>query len=122
MGSDGRKVAGMLLYGTTKCAVRYFTESLIQETQSTPVQVGTLSLGMVLTDLLVGPEAKESEDWERYVRILNILADRVETVTPWLAQRVLVVRKHGARIAWLTRGKILARFLAAPFRKRNLFV
>ena len=50
-----------------------------------------------------------------------ILADRVETVTPWLARRVLSNQRSGALIAWLTTGKILVRFLTAPFSKRNLF-
>jgi hypothetical protein len=34
---------------------------------------------------------------------------------------VLANRRAGARIKWLTQGKILARFLAAPFRRRDLF-
>jgi NAD(P)-dependent dehydrogenase (short-subunit alcohol dehydrogenase family) len=120
LGSDGRKVRHMLLYGTTKCAVRYFTEALVEETRGTPVQVGTLSPGMVVTDLLVGPHARNAESWARNVRVLNILADRVETVTPWLARRVLANDRHGVRFAWLTGGKVLLRFLTAPFCKRSL--
>ena len=29
--------------------------------------------------------------------------------------------KAGVRITWLTRGKVIDRFLAAPFRKRDVF-
>jgi hypothetical protein len=45
----------------------------------------------------------------------------VETVTPWLAERVLADEKHGAHIAWLTRGKVMWRFLTASLHKRDLF-
>jgi len=53
--------------------------------------------------------------------VFNILADKVETVTPWLAKRVLHNSKNGARINWLSSGKVMFRFLSAPFRKRDLF-
>jgi hypothetical protein len=52
--------------------------------------------------------------------IFNIIADRVETVTPWLAQEVLDNDKHGARITWAGRGKMMGRFLLSPFRKRDV--
>ncbi len=75
---------------------------------------------MVITDLLVGGD-HTGEEWERKKRIYNILADRVETVVPFLAEKVLANEKHGARIAWLTTGKSFVRFLKAPFAKRDLF-
>ena len=53
--------------------------------------------------------------------MFNILADKVETVTPWLAQKVLTNKRTGVRFNWLTRGKVMVRFLMAPFRKRDLF-
>jgi hypothetical protein len=45
----------------------------------------------------------------------------VETVTPWLAQKVLANQRSGVRITWLTRRKVMGRFLTAPLRKRDLF-
>ncbi|NER35710.1 MAG: SDR family oxidoreductase [Oscillatoria sp. SIO1A7] len=120
-GSDGGKIINLALYGTSKCAIRFLTESLVLETKGMPIIVGALSPGMVVTDLLVGQYERDSQDWQRVKRIFNILADRVETVTPWLAVRVLANQTHGARIAWLTKSKALARFIAAPFSKRDLF-
>jgi hypothetical protein len=76
---------------------------------------------MVVTDLLTGQYRDRPDEWERAKRIFNILADRVETVAPWLAERVLANTQSGARIRWLTRSKLIGRFLAAPFRKRDLF-
>jgi NAD(P)-dependent dehydrogenase (short-subunit alcohol dehydrogenase family) len=121
LGSDGGRVKGLALYATTKYAVRYLTESLVRETRGTPVLVGALSPGMVTTDLLVGQYVDRPQDWERAKRIFNILADRIETVAPWLAKKVMTNERTGVRFQWLTRTKVAWRFLAAPFRKRDLF-
>ena len=61
-GSDGRKRAGLLIYGTTKRAVRYFTEALIEETEGGPVQVCFLSPGIVVTDFLIDDMRKMNPD------------------------------------------------------------
>ena len=74
---------------------------------------------MVLTDMLLDNIPAERQANAK--RIFNILADRVETVAPWLAQRILENDKAGARIAWLTTPQIFMRFLLARFRKRDLF-
>lgn len=122
LGSDGRRVVGMTLYSTTKYGLRYLTDALAEETRGSGVLVGALSPGMVLTDMLTHEGSERSgEEWEATKRIFNILADRVEDVAPWLARQVLANTKTGVRIKWLTRGKIISRFVAAPFRQRDLF-
>lgn len=121
LGSDGRQVKGLTPYGCTKYGLRYLNEALAQETRETPIIVGALRPGMVVTGLLTEHYEADSEDWEQAKRIFNILADRVETVTPWLARKVLANKRNGVRITWLTRSKMISRFLAAPFRKRDLF-
>jgi len=98
LGSDGRVIKGMALYGTTKSAVSYLTKALAKEAQGTPIIVGGIRPGMT-----------------------NILSDRVETVTPWLAEKILLNTKNGATIAWLNRWKLIGRFLTAPFHKREIF-
>jgi NAD(P)-dependent dehydrogenase (short-subunit alcohol dehydrogenase family) len=120
-GSDGRMRDGALSYGTTKYGLRYFTRAFTKEAAETPVMVGTISPGMVVTDLLIGNYDKTSDDWTRAQRIFNILADTVETVTPWLVERMLANTRSGAHIDWLPNSKIAWRFLSAPFSKRNLF-
>jgi short-subunit dehydrogenase len=121
LGSGGRNVEGLTLYGSTKCGLRYLDDSLARETRGTPVLVGALRPGMVVTDFLTKQFEDRPEEWERAKRIFNILADRVETVTPWLAQKVLANDKNGVCISWQSPYKIMGRFLAAPFRKRDLF-
>jgi NAD(P)-dependent dehydrogenase (short-subunit alcohol dehydrogenase family) len=121
MGSDGRMHVGLTYYGTSNSGRNYFNQSLIEETKDTPLIIGTLRPGMVATDLLTKQYEDRPEDWERDKRIFNILADRVETVSPWLAEQMLHNDKHGAKISWTSRWKIMGRFLASPFKKRNVF-
>jgi NAD(P)-dependent dehydrogenase (short-subunit alcohol dehydrogenase family) len=120
-GSDGRKMEGLTLYGITKYALRYLDDSLAKELEGTPVRAGAFRPGMVITELVTGQYEAGSDEWERAKRVFNIIADRPETVTPWLAERALENDRNGARIAWSSPLKIAMRFLAAPFRKRNLF-
>jgi len=121
MGSDGRRVRGVTLYGTTKYALAYLTDALVEETKGTAIIVGAIRPGMVITDLLTKPLEGRPEAWERARPIFNILAERVETVTPWLARQILANKKPGVRIRWLTPQKMIGKFLFAPFRKRDLF-
>jgi hypothetical protein len=76
---------------------------------------------MVMTDLVVGEYAGRPAEWDRAKRIFNIIADNVETVSPWLAQQVLTNQRNGARLAWLTPARLLWRFAYAPFSRRDLF-
>ena len=120
-GSNGQSAPGMVPYGATKRALNYVNGSLQKEVKGTKVQVNTLSPGIVVTDLLVGDYDLSSDDWRKTKKILNILGDTVETVTPFLVNGVLKADKSGARVAWLTTGKAFARFLTAGFNKRDLF-
>ena len=87
-GSDGMTNPGLAIYGATKRAVRYFTQSLVKEYADSPVLIGSLSPGMVPTDLLIySSRAEDPAIWAKSKRIMNTLGDKVETVTPWLAER-----------------------------------
>ncbi|MDH5507046.1 MAG: SDR family oxidoreductase [Anaerolineae bacterium] len=120
-GSDGTVRHGMTLYGSTKRGLNYLTDALAQEVKDTPLLVGAISPGMVITDMLGRDRVASDEEWQRVKRVFNILADKTETVTPWLAQRVLANTSNGVTISWLTKAKIIGRFLSAPFSKRDLF-
>jgi NAD(P)-dependent dehydrogenase (short-subunit alcohol dehydrogenase family) len=117
----GPRVQGTSVYAASKAGLRYFDEMLTQELRDTPLIFGTLNPGMVATELVTKPYDGRPEEWERARRIFNIIADRVETVAPWLAHQMLDNQKNGARIAWSSWWKVMGRFLAAPFRKRDLF-
>ena len=120
-GSTGQKAPNMAPYGASKRAVTYFTEAIQKDLEGTPIQVNLLSPGIVATDLLLDDYAGQPEQLEKARKIFNILGDRVETVTPWLAERVLATEKGGIRVAWLTPRKAALRFATAAFRKRDIF-
>ncbi len=124
-GSDGMVSPGLSVYGSTKRALTYFTAALIKENADKAVNVGYLSPGIVITDMILQEAAEMTpERWARTKRTYNILGDRVDTVTDWLVQATLDdYGKHGSRLAWLTRRKAAGRFFGAFVlrRKRDLF-
>jgi NAD(P)-dependent dehydrogenase (short-subunit alcohol dehydrogenase family) len=119
-GSDGMVMAGMSIYGMSKRALTYFTKSMIAEAGKGPVLIGMLSPGMVITDLLTRDFSVNPEEAKRTRRIYNILADRVETVTPFLARKIALNVKQGASIRWLTGFKVFLRFMTAGFIRRKV--
>ncbi len=120
-GSDGRVRMGMSVYGAAKRAVRYYTRCLVKETKGTPVQIGALSPGIVITDFITDMYRDDPAGLEKSKKVYNILGDKVETVTPWLADKVLGNTRTGATFSWLTPGKAMIRFMTAGFNRRNLF-
>lgn len=120
-GSDGRTRPGLSVYGSTKAAVAYLTDALTRELEDTPLQVGGLRPGMVITDFVMEQFKNRPEELNRVRGIFNIVADRPETVTPWLADQILTNDKHGTRIRWSTTPKLAWRFMTAPFTKRSVF-
>ena len=119
-GSNGQLQPGITVYGSTKRALRYFTAAAANEYKDTPILIGSISPGIVTTDLLIRASKDNSKSWEQSKKILNILADRVETVTPWLVEQTLNNKKNGAKIAWLTKRKVWGRFLGSLFSKRRV--
>lgn len=124
-GHDGRVVPGMIGYSTTKRAVRYFTDCLIDELKNSVVKIGKVSPGVNISEGMIREvNALSLEERKKMLWPLNILGDYVETTTPWLVERILsdVARgQSGTHIAWMTTAKLLGRFLSAPFKKRDLF-
>jgi len=119
-GSSGMKRPRLSVYGTTKSALTYFTRSMIKEMGSSPVILGTISPGMVVTDLLLQPVAKENPEYKTTLRVFNLMANTVESVTPWLAQKVLKTKKQGARIRYNTPFKFIFRFLKNLLTNRKI--
>ena len=120
LGSDGRRITGLTPYGSSKRAVRYFTDAFAAEVRGGPVIVGTISPGMVLTDLTLGPLRKDPANSGQIIRIYNILANEPDTVAPYLVRKMIANRKNGAKISWLTTGKVIKRFMFAPFSRRDI--
>jgi NAD(P)-dependent dehydrogenase (short-subunit alcohol dehydrogenase family) len=121
LGSDGRMIGGLLPYGTTKAAVRYFTRGLTRELAGTSVIVGAIQPGMVITDMITTQYEGRPEDLARARRIFNIIADRPDAVAARLAPRILANRRSGVHISYNTWWTIPWRFATAPLTRRDLF-
>lgn len=119
-GSDGMTAPGLTVYGFTKRALTYFTKSVNKEIAGSPVLIGTISPGIVVTDLLEESKDEDPARWEKTKRMYNILADRVETVVPFITAKVLKADKAGAAIRWLTMPKAIWRFMSAGITGRKV--
>jgi short-subunit dehydrogenase len=120
-GARGRSMRGMTLYGSTKASVHFINQSLAQETEGTPVITGAIAPGMVITDMITQQFEGRKQELEKSKRILNIIAERAETVAPVLADKILENQKNGVTIAFSSSAKMMLKFLSAPFKKRDLF-
>lgn len=116
-GSNPRiKRSGMAVYGATKCATRYFTQSVARELEDSKVLIGTLSPGVVVTELLVRQfDGQPAASWERAKKFYNKMADEVGTVAPYLVDEMLANTKQGAAIEWVNPLQMLLRIIS-PFR------
>lgn len=119
-GSNDMQRPGLNLYGTTKRAITYFTSALAKEAIGSPVKVGLLSPGMMVTDFVTQTKHVLTDE-ERTRRVFNILGDKPETVARFLVPKMLGGAGNGERIAWLTKRKATFRFMTSSFRKRDLF-
>lgn len=120
-GSNGMAIAGMALYGASKFALTYFNKALAAELAQSNVKICYLSPGIVVTDLLKRDMGSAtSKDFQKTRRTYKILGDKVDTVAPWLVERMLKPQANGARVAWLTGRKAGGRFLMSLFRQRQV--
>ena len=119
-GSTGMHRTGLNLYGTTKRALTYFTDGLAKEAADSPVRIGVLSPGMMVTDFIKN-EQGEIIAREETMKIFNILGDKPETVAKFLVGRIKQNPPNGAHIEWLTNTKAAIRFAKSRIVKRNLF-
>ncbi len=123
LGSNNMIQVKTVLYGTTKHALTYFTKGLAKELKGTPVLVGRLSPGMMLTDFITkAPDGSDSEVLldKNFRFIFNTLGDRPETVAQFFIPRILSNTKNDAHLVWLTTMKAMTRFISAPLSHRTL--
>lgn len=119
-GSNGEWSAGMTPYATTKRAVSYFSKALYKETKSTAILTGTLSPGMVATDLLVSSWTNGNvQNWKKMKRLFFFVIDSPEVVCTYLTKQIMQNKKANRRIAWITPGKLFLRFLQPYYWRRN---
>ena len=123
-GSNDAHMLGLNVYGTSKRAVTYFTESLAQEAKerNTGVIVGKLSPGIMITEFTTHSLRNDSIQLsEKTKKVYNILGNTPEIVGKFLVDKMVANTKNNVKINWLTNGKALTRFLTAGFKHRNFF-
>lgn len=123
-GSNDATILGLSIYGTTKRAVTYFTESLAFESEklNTNVLIGKITPGIMITDFITtSVTGQKFELDEKTKKIYNILGDYPETIAKYIVPRVLTNTQNNVKIAWLTNRKAAFRFMTSGFNKRNFF-
>jgi NAD(P)-dependent dehydrogenase (short-subunit alcohol dehydrogenase family) len=117
-------VPNMGVYSATKAGIYLLTQYLLKENTHPDILIGMISPGVLITDNWFHEQQQLSADeWQQLRPMMNIMADEVATVAPWLVEQVLAITRQGKRIAWMTGGKMAARFASAKLlgRKRDLF-
>lgn len=117
-GSDGEYFPGMGIYGSTKRGLDYFTRALVKELKNTPVLVGRVRPGLIVTEGVLREIKADPATFQRSRKFMNALCDLPDTVAPYLVEQMLAMNKSGGKIAWLNGGKIAKRMLMARFRPR----
>ena len=93
---------------------------LHKEIRNTNILTGTLSPGMVVTDLLVTSwENGKVKNWKKMKRLFLFIIDPPEVVCHFLAKRILENTKSNVRIVWMTPLRLLSRFFLPYYWKRN---
>jgi NAD(P)-dependent dehydrogenase (short-subunit alcohol dehydrogenase family) len=119
-GSNGSFMKGLNLYGTTKRALTHITRAFAKELKGTTVRIGFLGPGMMSTEFVTGNDPDHViKDSTR--QIFNILGDKPCRPASFLVKRILNGTSNGQRIEWLTKWKIISRFIKSIFVKRNIF-
>lgn len=124
-GSNDAYQENLVMYGTTKRAVTYFTTALAKEAEiaKTNVIVGKLSPGIMITEFLTSSQGKDKSVAlsDKVKKVYNILGDYPDVVAAFLVKKMIKNQKNNIRISWLTTGKAMRRFMGAGFNKRNFF-
>ncbi len=123
-GSEGMIGVDQVPYGLSKYGLRYFTKALVKTVKDMPVKVGYLSPGIVTTEMAVPRKENRGEFFATNKKFLNIMADHVETVTPWLVEKILQAcakpAANGVAIRWMSLPRAAGRFIGSLFRKRRV--
>lgn len=116
LGSDGRMINKLGLYGTTKRAVNYFTRAISREMKDSPVQIGVLSPGMVRTDFIKAPmESATPEETRSFNKVLDILAEDPVPVAKYLIRRMLGSTRNYDRIVFLSKARLVGKLVRMAF-------
>jgi NADP-dependent 3-hydroxy acid dehydrogenase YdfG len=109
LGSNNMVFPKTVIYASSKHFLTFFTKGVRKEMKAyKDIQVGTISPGMVFTDLL------KTSGREDGMKIANILGSQVSEVSPFLVKNMI---KGKRKIEFLTKRRILWKFVKSLFMK-----
>jgi NAD(P)-dependent dehydrogenase (short-subunit alcohol dehydrogenase family) len=119
MGADGKThgVKGLAVYGMTKAGLHYFNRCLAEETEELNIITGALQPGMVLTDMITERYQDRPEDWEKDKKILGMIANPIEDVAAWMADKILNNDRNGVYFKYSNAWRILKRMVVGSLRR-----
>ena len=121
-GSNDALIDKLTLYGTSKRAVTYFTESLAHELKNYNIKVGKITPGIMITNFITHSlgDGQEIKLDEKTKKIYNILGDYPETIAKFMVNKIINNNKKNPKFVWLSNTRAFSRFMTYPFNKRNL--
>ncbi len=124
-GSNNAHITGLSIYGTSKRAVTYFTESLAHESEelNAKVLVGKITPGIMITNFIhtsLGDGEKIELD-EKTKKIYNILGDYPSTIAKFMVEKIITNKKNNSKFVWLSNMRAFTKFLTYSFRKTDYF-
>jgi len=124
-GSNDAHILGLSIYGTSKRAVTYFTESLAEEVKEKKLNIciGKITPGIMITNFISTSlgDGEKIELPEKTKKVYNILGDYPETIAKFMVDKIDKNTKNNVKFTWLTNKKAFFRFLTSPFNKRDFF-
>ena len=122
-GSNDALIDKLSIYGTAKRGITYFTETLAHEVRDKNICVGKITPGIMITNFIYKSlgDGESIKIDDKTKKIYNILGDYPETIAEFMVSKILNNTKNNVKFAWLTKRRAFARFLKAPFSKRNFF-
>lgn len=118
-GSDGRIRPNMGVYSATKRGLDLFTRALVKETSGSAVLVGQIRPGVLISDGWLREATRAPDQVRSQRKMLNIIADHVDDVAPYLVEQMLATTRTGAEISWLTTTRLMKRFMTPGYATKN---
>lgn len=119
-GSNDAVIPGLSIYGTAKRGITYFTSALAKEAEVNKLDiiVGKLSPGIMITDFLTNSFGnKKMQLSAKTKKVYNILGDYPDVVAKFLVDKMITNTNNNVRITWLTKRKVIWKFLTYRFHK-----
>jgi NAD(P)-dependent dehydrogenase (short-subunit alcohol dehydrogenase family) len=111
----------MLIYGTSKRGLDYFSRCLARELAGTPVILGQINPGMIVTDMLREGYRSSVRQPATVAWTYNAVGDLPEDAAAWIVPRMLANRRNGVLLnrqpRWVVAGRFLRAALAGPRRR-----